>query len=121
MQINSFIDMTDDNLVENTLSYANDIPMEVVTNSSIPDNLHDVITRSESSNNPSKHVSSGIETHYLPSSISHHIEIPVEIVGVIEKQPLSRKNISRRSRRSVLGLQFDDNLIDHPPLPSDKN
>ncbi|KAL3655874.1 hypothetical protein CASFOL_000270 [Castilleja foliolosa] len=118
-QKNSFIDMTDDNLVENKLSYSNNVPMEVVINSSIPDNLHDVIIRSESSNNPSEHVSSGIETHYLPSSISHHIEIPVEIVGVIEKQPLPRKNISRRSRRSVLGLQFDDNMIDHPPLPSE--
>ncbi|KAL3637932.1 hypothetical protein CASFOL_018380 [Castilleja foliolosa] len=118
-QINSFIDITDDNLVENTLSYSNDFPTEVVTNSFIPDNLHDVIIRLESSNNPSKHSSSGIETHYLPSPIIHHIEIPVEIVGVIEKQPLPRKNISRRSRRSVLGLKIDDNLIGHPPFPSE--
>ncbi|KAL3651503.1 hypothetical protein CASFOL_004505 [Castilleja foliolosa] len=107
------------NLVENTLSYTNDVLMEFVTNSTISDNLHDVIIRSESSNNPSKHVSSGIEIHNLPSSISHHIEIPVEIVGVFEKQPIPRKNIFRRSRRSVLGIQIDDNLIDHPPLPSE--
>ncbi|KAL3618962.1 hypothetical protein CASFOL_037190 [Castilleja foliolosa] len=117
---NAFIDLNFTNLVENTLTYDSDVPLDKIGLSKTPLSINTPpMILSESSNNPSKHASSDIETHYLPSSISHHIAIPVEIVGVIENLPLPINNISRRSRRSVIGLRFDENMIDHPPFPSE--
>ncbi|KAL3639561.1 hypothetical protein CASFOL_017468 [Castilleja foliolosa] len=66
-----------------------------------------------------KTASNVIQPDCLPSSSSCQIENQVDAVDVTQKQPLPRKNISRRSRRSVLELCHDKNVIDHPNLPSE--
>ncbi|KAL3618462.1 hypothetical protein CASFOL_037544 [Castilleja foliolosa] len=143
---NAFIDLTGKNLVENTLGYASDVPVEIVNNRAALETLHEVIVTSEQPKshtkgrtkvtNPingiatvidkpkrsyirRKTASNIIQPDCLPSSSSCQIENQVDAVGVTQKQPLPRKNISRRSRRFVLELCHDANVKDHPNLPSE--
>ncbi|KAL3625905.1 hypothetical protein CASFOL_030434 [Castilleja foliolosa] len=125
---NSFIDLTYDNLFETTLTYGSDVPVEVVTNSSILETLHDVVISSENATAVEKRKrtyvrrntsSIGSETDCLASSNSRQIENSGNIDEVTKKQLLPRKNISRRSRRSVPELREDANATDHPALPSE--
>ncbi|KAL3646345.1 hypothetical protein CASFOL_011525 [Castilleja foliolosa] len=143
---NAFIDLTGDNLVENTLSYASDVLVEIVNNSAILETLHEVIITSEQPKSHTKRrtkvtnpingiatvidkpkrsyvrrktASNVIQPDCLPSSSSCQIQNQVDAVGVTQKQHLPRKNISRRSHRSVLEICHDENVIDHPNLPSE--
>ncbi|KAL3648221.1 hypothetical protein CASFOL_007645 [Castilleja foliolosa] len=98
--------LNNDNLVENSVIYGGDVPMEIVTDSSILRTVHDVIISNEKPKRPYKrrtnvaNQSNGITTD----------------VGN-EKQPLPRKNISRRSRRSI--VDTEGVVTDNQSLPSE--
>ncbi|KAL3628002.1 hypothetical protein CASFOL_028104 [Castilleja foliolosa] len=99
-------DLNNDNLVENSVIYGGDVPMEIVTDSSILRTVHDVIISNEKPKRPYKrrtnvaNQSNGITTD----------------VGN-EKQPLPRKNIFRRSRRSI--VDTEGVVTDNHSLPSE--
>ncbi|KAL3648627.1 hypothetical protein CASFOL_005030 [Castilleja foliolosa] len=143
---NSFIDLTVDNLVENTLTYGSDVPMEVLTNSSILGSLHEVTVCSGKPNHPSTSrtnvkslfydintstekckrayvrrntASRGIEADCLATSNSCQIQNLPNIDEVTNRQPLPRKNISRRSRRSVLELRQDASVTNYAALSTE--
>ncbi|KAL3618781.1 hypothetical protein CASFOL_037443 [Castilleja foliolosa] len=103
----AFIDLTRDNLVENSLTYG-------ITNPE--DGVAIVIDKPKRAYVRRNIATNLIAVNRLPRSI---IDDSVDIVEVVQKQPLPRMNISRRSRRSVLELRQDKNVIDHPVLPSE--
>ncbi|KAL3651375.1 hypothetical protein CASFOL_004377 [Castilleja foliolosa] len=68
---NSFIDVTVDNLVENTLTYGSDVPMEALTNSSILHSLHEVTV---CSGKPNDHSTSCTDVTNLLNDINTSTE-----------------------------------------------
>ncbi|KAL3625338.1 hypothetical protein CASFOL_030792 [Castilleja foliolosa] len=129
------IDLNDDNLVDTTLTYGVNVPMEIVTDSSILRTVHDVIISNEKPKRAYKPRTSvtnnrvGITTAIGKSKRPYvrrnnplnefrgiHVGSGVSSVGlqnenldIIEskKQPLPRKNICRRSRRSIIDVDGD--------------
>ncbi|KAL3625913.1 hypothetical protein CASFOL_030442 [Castilleja foliolosa] len=128
-------DLNDANLVETTLTYDTDVPIEIVTNSSILGTVHDVIISNEKPKRAYKsrtsvaNNSNGVTTNTGKPKRAYvrrnnplnefpgiHVDSRLSSVGLqngnldiieSEKQPLPRKNICRRSRRSIIDVDVD--------------
>ncbi|KAL3656101.1 hypothetical protein CASFOL_000497 [Castilleja foliolosa] len=120
---NAFTNLDNNNLFDKTLTYGTDVMVNRswLSNTAPSTNPPHLITSgSVKSINSGIHASSQLIHDVVPlrSSPLGHITNVIWL-EVVQKQPLPRKNISGRSRRSVLELRQDKNVIDHPVLPSE--
>ncbi|KAL3629891.1 hypothetical protein CASFOL_026203 [Castilleja foliolosa] len=127
---NISIDLNDDNLVENTLIYGVDVPIEVVTNSSIIESVDNVIISTEKPKRPYKRrnpvttttngtvkdINKPKRTYVRKNSASNHSH---KIPEVAEKITLPRKNISRKSSKTMIAVNLDETVIDRSAHPSE--